>query len=209
MGGFAETLVAVSRTPVLLLNPEAKPSTQIPSILFPTDFSQDSKKALLNLGPWAKAFRSKILLYSQVETPVIYASEFSGYWPAANIDSLMKDVEKSRQKKAKQWSNVLAEQNVESRILIQNQKKSLGADVLEFAKKNNASLIALASRGGPVAQAVLGSVARDILLQAKCPVLIFHRPKTVRINLREQKRDATKRYVNQKETAISPGAHHG
>lgn len=211
LGGFAETLVAISRTPVLLLNPESKPSTQMPSILFPTDFSRDSEVALMNLSPWAKAFHSKVLLFSQVETPAIYMSEASGYWPAqsASLQSLMRDVEKSRQRKAKHWSSVLAEQNVETQILTQRQKRSLGTDILESAKKNNVSLIALASRRGPLAQTVLGGVARDILLQAKCPVLIFHRPKDLKKKPAVRKQFASKAYLRQKESAISPGAQHG
>jgi nucleotide-binding universal stress UspA family protein len=206
LGGFAETLAAVSRTPVLLLNPEAKPSTQIPSILFPTDFSQDSKNALLNLSSWAKAFHSKVLLYSQVETPAIYTTEYSGYWPAqlASLELLMKDIEKSRQKKAQQWSNILAEQNVDTRILIQHQKRSLGSDVLEAAKKSNVNLIALASHSGPVTQAILGGVARDVLLQAKCPVLIFYRPKAIRKHTFEQKPVPSRAYSKQKETSPKP-----
>lgn len=210
LGGFSETLVAMSRTPVLLLNPDAKPSTQIPSILFSTDFSRDSRKALMHLGPWAKAFHSKVFLYSQVEAPTIYVSEFSGFWPtqSANLESMMKDIEESRQKKAKQWSNILTQHKVQSRPLIQRQRKSLGSDILAAAKKNNVKLIALASRSGPLTQAILGGVAKDVLLQAKCPVLIFYRPKAVRKHAIEQKK-FNKTHTKQKETTASLGVQHG
>lgn len=212
LGGFAETLIAVSRTPVLLLNPEAQPTSKVSSILFPTNFNKESKNALGNLSPWAKALHSKVLIYSQLETPTIYMSEFSSYWPAqsATLESMMKVVEQSRQKKANLWSHILEEQKIDTRVLIQHQKKSLGADILEAAKKNNVSLIALASRSGPLAQTVLGGVAREVLLQAKCPVLIFYRPKAIRKHSLEQKQVSNQTYTKQKDTAsISSTVQHG
>lgn len=214
LGGFAETLITVSRTPTLLLNPEAKPSTKIPSILYPTDFSQDSKNSLMDLSRWAKAFNSKILLYNRVETPdVVYMSELSSYWPmqSASFDVIMSDIEKLRQMKAQQWSNFLKKQGVDTKGLIQHQKKTLSADILETAKKNKVSLIALMSRSGPVAQRILGSVAKDILLQAQCPVLIFHCTKLARKYLSETKQ--TKRKLINNKTNFKKtetmGVHHG
>lgn len=184
LGGFAETLAAVSRIPVLLLNPNSVPSANMTSILFPTNFSHDSKIALTNLSPWAEVFHSKVLLYSQVETPTIYASDLHNNWPAQieSFKTMMKNVENERQKVAKEWSEVLHNKNIKTKVLIQRQKRSLGIDILEAAKKNKVKLIALASNSGPITQAFLGSVARDVLLQAKCPVLIFYRPKLKRVS---------------------------
>ena len=203
LGGFAETLVATSRVPVLLLNPASIPTAQIPSILFPTDFSLVSKNALVKLEPWAKAFNSKILIYDQVETPNIYPSDFNGTGQAQtfNMESLIKDVEKSRLKKGAEWSKLLKKQNIKSSLIVQRQQKYLAADILEAAKKNKASLIAIASRSGPVAQALLGSVARDVLLQAKCPVLIFYRPKASRKHIAQSRQKTNGKYLAHKGTA--------
>jgi nucleotide-binding universal stress UspA family protein len=211
LGGFAETLVATSRVPVLLLNPSSVPSSKIPSILFPTDFSKDSKNAIVKLEPWAKAFNSKILLYDQVETPNIYPSDFSGigHAQARSMESMIKDVEKSRLKKGAEWTNLLEKQNIKSSLLVQRQRKYLAADILEAAKKNRASLIAIASRSGPVAQALLGSVARDILLQAKCPVLIFYRPKASRKHATQSKQKANRKYLAPKDTSLQTEVRHG
>ena len=38
----------------------------------------------------------------------------------------------------------------------------------------------MASESGPISQAILGSIPQDVLLLAKCPVLVFHDPKLVR-----------------------------
>lgn len=182
LGGFAETLVATSKIPVLLMSPKAKPSSKISSVLFPTDFSRDSHLALKNLSPWLRTAHTKAILYNQVETPAIFASEFNSFWPAqsASLESLAKDVEKGRIKKANRWTELLKKEHVESDVIVQRQKRSLGSDILSIAKKNKVDLIALTSRGGPLAQTILGSVAKDVLVEAACPVIVFHRPKLPR-----------------------------
>ncbi len=182
MGGFAETLAATSRVPVLLLNDKSLASTQIPTILFATDFSRDSKIALTELQTLAKTFKSKILIYNQVEMPDIYQSDFTnvGRTQVLNMESITTDLEKSRLKKGMALSELLRKEKIDHKLLIQRQQKYLSDDILDVAKKNKVSLIAVATRSGPIAQALLGSVARDILLQAKCPVLVFYRPKASR-----------------------------
>lgn len=204
IGGFAENLIVMAKTPVLLLNPDSKPSVRIPSVLFPTDFSRESKAALKTLVPWAKAFQSKVVLYNQLETSVIYGSEFSGFWPATSVSFLMKDIEKSRKRMASQWSKSLADHNVRSEILIRNQKRSLDSDILESARKNKVRLIALASLSGSLSRVVLGSVARDVLLQAKCPVLIFHSPKVKIRTAHSSGARKTERSLKKPHTAPAP-----
>ena len=182
LGGFAETLAASSRVPVLLLNSSATPTNQIPAVLFPTDFGKESKAALMQLVPWVKAFRSKVLLYNQVETANMIVADFNGAPGILEVDTekMMKSAEKLRLKKAQEWTAELKEHNISCFSTVRREKKLLATEIIELAKKNKIDLIAMASHAGPVEQAILGSIARDVLLQAKCPVLIFHRPKVER-----------------------------
>ncbi len=181
VGTFAETLVATSKIPVLLLNPAVRASSEISSILFPTDFSKESKNAVSRIESFAKAFKANVILYNQVETTNIYPLEFISTWQtqAINMESILKDVEKVRTRKGSEWSHSLERSGVKSCFLIQRQKKNLGTDILEAANKNKVSIIALSSHSGALVQAIFGGVARDILLQAECPVLVFHRPKAL------------------------------
>ncbi len=211
LGGFTETLIAISRIPVLLLNPDSKTSTKIPSILFPTDFGRESKDALLSLAPWAKAFGAKVFVYNQLETPAVYMSDFGVDWASqsASLQSMMKDIKKTRQKKAIPLLDILKEQNVESHLLIDDQRKSLSLDILDVAKKKSVKLISLASSTGTVAQTTVGSIARDILLQAKCPVLIFHRAVGQK-TMKPKQAPATKQaFPNESQTSVSVGGQHG
>lgn len=204
LGGFAETLVASSRVPVLLLNTRATPSSRIPSILFPTDFSKNSKNALAMLAPWAKAFKAKVMLFDQVEVPNIYPSEFSdiAQTQTLNLESMMKGVERSRLKKGTEWSELLEKQNVKTSLIVQRQRKYLAADILAAATKEKANLIAIASQSSPTTQAILGSVARDIMLQAKCPVLIFYRPKFTRKVMKTSKMRNQQKHLATRETLL-------
>lgn len=161
----------------------------------------------MHLAPWANAFHSRVIIFNLIETPAIYMSGLNGNWKpqSKNLDSMMENVEKSRQKKANSWSAILAEQNVVAQLLNRRQKNSLDSEILDSAKKNNVSVIALASNSGPFAQTVLGSVARDVLLQAKCPVLIFHRPRSFRDISPVKKQFASKTQVGLNESAVSAG----
>ena len=181
LGGFAETLAAVSHTPVLLLNPKTQvKKNKISSIFFPTDFQKETQNALMRLAPWAKALNAKITLYNQVENPTIYAAELNGYWTPEDMRGLLQDIELARGKKAKSCLSLLEQNQIKAIALLQRQERPLSHDIILRAKKDKADLIAITGHTGAITQALIGSVPRDILLQANCPVLIFHKPKTIR-----------------------------
>ncbi len=193
LGGFAERLIATSKVPVLLLNPKSLPSSKSPSILFPTDFSQGSKFAFEKLGSWAKAFKSKIILYNQIEDPFVYTGNYKGAWesPVLAVIANMKIIEAGRIKKAKEWSSLLQNENITCTALVLRQQKTLSEEIFQVAKKQKAGLIALASFSDPVDQFMLGSIARNILLRATCPVLVFHQQHIDSKQVAESKKELT------------------
>lgn len=178
LGGFVEALVASSQVPVLLVNSRVSKTSDISPILFPTDFGRDSKNSFLSIEPLVKTLNSEVLIYNQVEDPNLYFSEFDGIITSAPriMKQMTDEIEKLRYEKSKEWSQLLAEQDLKCRVLVQRQKKLLSSDILAVANKNKVGLIAMASQTGPMAQSILGSISRDVLLQADCPVLIIHRP---------------------------------
>lgn len=179
IGSFTETLVTTSRVPILLINPKTKLTKKISSVLFPTDFSKDSKNALLKLSPWISTLKSKLILYNQIETPAMYSTDFEGVIISEKPSMDIKELSHLRQVKASQWTNTLNKSNIKNSILIEPQKKYLATEILNTAKKNNVSLIAMAKESGRISQMLLGSVAKDVIIKAHCPVLLFYRPKRV------------------------------
>lgn len=173
LGGFAETLIATSKVPVLLLNPKAKSQPEKKSMLFPVDFTHDSNIALARIEPWVEAFNSQLLIYNQVETSQFYATEYS---ILPELESFIKTEVVNRNKKMQAWAKHLEKQNIKSKVIVHRQQDYLANEILAIAKKSKVQLIVLTSNSGPYYQAILGSVPRDVLLQASCPVLFFHRP---------------------------------
>jgi nucleotide-binding universal stress UspA family protein len=197
LGGFAETLVATARTPVLLMNAKAKATRNVDSILFPTDLSADSKNALLRLLPWAKSFGSKITMYNHVENPADSLNYLSKRQEYAD---LIQDLEKERQDKMSRLAFLAREQGVRSENLVRVQKKYLAQEIVELGKKQGVDLIALISRSGPVSQALIGGIPRDVLLHADRPVLVFYKPKI--LVQRNAKKKNAKRVVTTSASQI-------
>jgi nucleotide-binding universal stress UspA family protein len=200
LGGFAETLVATARTPVLLMNAKAKATRNVDSILFPTDLSADSKNALLRLLPWAKSFSAKISMFNHVENPADSLNYLSKRQEYAD---LMEDFEKERRDKMSRLAFLAREQGVRSENLVRIQKKYLAQEIVELGKKQGVYLIALMSRSGPVSQALIGGIPRDVLLHADRPVHDFYKPKIV-VNKKTKRKDNTKRVVTDRPTPIPP-----
>jgi nucleotide-binding universal stress UspA family protein len=176
LGGFAETLIATSRVPVLLMNQKAKATSNVNSILFPTDFSAEASAALRMLEPWCEAFGAEVHLFNHVENPgdsLNYLKNRTAY------KDLVADLEAERTQRMKNAEKQLSTRGVKSKSTVKLQKKYLGQEILEIAKKESVSAIAVVSRSGRFAQALIGGVPRDVVLGADRPVIVFFRPKSV------------------------------
>lgn len=171
LGGFAEALISLSEVPVLLMNPALQAKTKTKSILYPTDLSSESKNSLLNIKPLASAFRAKLILFNQVAYPNAYASDFGA---TKQINRIMNDVANSNREILQNIQQSLKSENIKSDIVVAKGHKYLGEQIIEVARKNKVELIVVTNHAGPFYQAILGSVARDILALAKCPVLVLH-----------------------------------
>lgn len=201
LGSFAETLVSASRIPVLLLNPKARTSPKISRVLFPTDFTQDAKNALTNFKPWAKMLNSRLILYNQVDFPSVYTPDFHSSWQTMGLPVVTKELEKIRKAKAKKWVAHLKADNISASAIVELQKTFIADAILGAAKKNKADLIVMVSRSGQVVQAIVGSIARDVLQNANCPVLVYYRPTA-------PKRVRTKKSQEYKKTAVPEIVYH-
>ncbi len=170
LGGFAETLISLSEVPVLLMNPSVESNTKKKSILFPTDLSVESEQALTSIKPWVTALQANLILFNQVEFPDFYANDFGA---ATQINEIMKEAESARKENLQKVQKRLQADHIKSEVVVAKSHKYLGAQIIEVARKNKVELIVVTNHAGPLYQAVLGSVSRDVLVQAKCPVLIL------------------------------------
>lgn len=172
LGSFAETLIMQSDIPVLLVSPKTKVAASIKEILVPTDFSDRSKEILPKVAMLARAKGAKVVLYNQMEYLTQYTMDQFGVIPSYQ-KYLAEDSER-RKSLGEKWVNELKEEGVRAEFVL-NQKGAFTSDaILASAKKRGSSLIAMASQTGPVASILLGSVTRQVIRGASCPVWVIH-----------------------------------
>lgn len=139
-------------------------------ILFPTDGSEQSKKALDSLVELAKKFNSKVFVLNTYEVPV----PITNYELSSDLYLSVEGVLSRNSKDILEEVKVVLEQNG-----INAQYISLAGDsgsiIIERAEKLEASMILMGSRGlGAIKSVLMGSVSNYVLHHSKCPIMIIH-----------------------------------
>lgn len=170
MGSFAETLMHHSALPVLFLNPSSKPVSGIKSILFPTNLSPDSQKALRKVGEMASRLRAELVLYYNVEyfaaTPGLALSE-----TMVLTEIIEKDV-KERKKTLDKWANQMKKDyGIKVKAILDDTDVRVSEGIIKASKKLPSCMIAMASQTGPILSVLVGSTTRRVVREAGVPVL--------------------------------------
>ncbi len=139
-------------------------------ILVPTDFSEFSDKALKQALDIAKQYRAKVYVIHVVHEPVYCGGDycFTGVVAQQAADSIFAGARESLRHQLDKFPEV-KEVEVMTDIV-----KGLPYDaILNIAKEEGIDLIVIASLGrSGIAKYLIGSVARNVLKGAKCPVLL-------------------------------------
>lgn len=172
LGSFVETLMVLSRIPVLSLNAKAKVPTKIKTIFFPCDFSAGSKKALRKVVGWARRFDARIVLYHVVEVP----PRIVGFgMPEPTMEWLAREAEENDSRTS---GNTLAKgvrkQGVECDFILETKPVEMGEAINLRSNAVKADLIVLTASRGPWNQALFGRSMRDVLTSSKRPVIVVH-----------------------------------
>jgi nucleotide-binding universal stress UspA family protein len=175
MGSFAETLMLQAKIPLLVVNPGTRPRP-LKNILFPTDFSAPSKKAFEHVVRFARALNAKVTLLHVVPHPIepVFQSGvylLGGGWVSA--PELIRKGEEDRHRIAEQWIESAAKSGVKAAVTFESGRNGVRQAVLARAKSSGAGMIAMAAESGTVASALLGSIARQVVREATCPVWIL------------------------------------
>lgn len=192
LGSFAETLLLRSTVPVLTIGPHSKPIADFNGILFPTDFSRTSKNMFKYIVEVTKDLKAKITLYHSVPNliePIFQSGVylFGGAWiPVRNYFDEEVD---QRKKHGDAWAKWATKQGVSTEFILDDRGGSISERILEVAARDEIGVIAMASRSGPVSSAMIGSVTRQVVRTAPCPVWVLHNVPTVK-SAREKIRKA-------------------
>jgi nucleotide-binding universal stress UspA family protein len=141
-------------------------------ILVPTDFSTYSDKALRQAFDIAKQYNAKVYVIHVVHEKITdtiddYGITYPSY--VKEIEEKMIDEAKKKMKEQIDKFPQSKELEIESDVQIGN----ISEAILQEEKNKGIDLIVIASLGrSGIAKYLIGSVARNVLKGAKCPVLL-------------------------------------
>jgi nucleotide-binding universal stress UspA family protein len=140
-------------------------------ILVPTDFSEYSDKALKQALDIAKQYNAKVFLFHVVSTEVQ-----SCVGDVCLGDDIIRDIKSQIITRAQQDLRTQLDKFPQSKEVSVTMDIGNGTPyeaILKEAEKRGIDLIVIASLGrSGIARFLVGSVARNVLKGAKCPVLL-------------------------------------
>jgi nucleotide-binding universal stress UspA family protein len=173
LGSFAETLVLRSPVPVFVVNPRAKAHQKLTTILYPTDFSTASKKGFDRVLTMAQRLGMQILICHKMKLP--YVSPPLGLRIPTVSREALRELKAERVAIAKEWAKRAELSGTRTKFHVDSQGGAPLDSILKSSKKlGPKAMIGITSQSGPVGAAVLGSLTRQILRSAVCPVLVVH-----------------------------------
>lgn len=178
LGSFAETLLLKSSIPVVIVGPHIKRIRPFKKILFPTDFTPHAHLIFKRILEMAKLFKAKITVFHVIPFSIQpYTSGnilFPGSYWGPYID-YFKAAKASAKKHGDAWQALAKKHRVQVETFVDDRgSRSTWESILSYAKKNDISMIAMESLSGPVSSAVIGSVTRQVVRHAECPIWTIH-----------------------------------
>lgn len=172
MGSFAETLMHHSEVPVLFLNPHSRPAGPIKSLIFPTNLSPESQKALSKVAKLAKSIKAELILYNNIEyfvaTPGLSFTETMVF--TQNIE---KDIEQRRKKLEKTAQKLREKSKIKVKVVVDEKDLRVSEGIQKLAKKTPGPLIVMLSQTGPFLSVLAGSTTRKVVRESSHPVLVL------------------------------------
>jgi nucleotide-binding universal stress UspA family protein len=182
MGSFAEQLLLVARTPVLVMGAHSDLQASQPQskILFANDLADPESPILSDVFAFAARLGASVTLLHVVPhplEPVIQSGVFllSGGWITADA---YREQEHLKQKAVATQVVERARQKygIECGFKIDESGQSVTESILRYSSDSKSfDFIAMAAESGPVSAALVGSVTRQVVRAAKQPVMVFRR----------------------------------
>lgn len=176
MGSFVERLVLYSSTPVLVSGSELRKKPDFQKIVFPTAFEEGSEDIYRRVIALASALGAEVTLYHAFRhgmEPVVQSGVYllGGAWMSTRT---LYDRWMERQARhADSWARWAEHLGVKVEVYIDTQGGSIADCIVALSKRINAGIIAMDVKSGPVATALLGSTARQVIRAADCPVWVL------------------------------------
>ena len=200
-GSFAESLMLRSDVPLFLVNPWWDRSSDLKQILFPTDFSDESKGAFRQVLQLAKAMKGRVTIYHKIgyDLDPVVGIGLAAFPPFIPIPPETYEEEvKARKEQALRWAKEADGQGVRADTFVDARVVGSPSDaILRFSKKKP-GMIAMAAHSGSLAAVMLGSTTRQVVRSSGVPVWIVHTPP------KQKKREAGLRTLRARRKSAQP-----
>lgn len=174
LGSFAETLALYSDIPLLILRPGQSKIPDYKQILFPTDFSDASRKAFEQVLQFAANRKGRITLFhksSAVNYPVF---DFGLPEYYADYQTALDEEMKAHEKTAADWVALARSQGIKVMTVFNRSRAESASQAIVKQAKKEGGIIAMASHSGAVTSAILGSSTRQVLRHSTQPLWVIH-----------------------------------
>jgi len=166
LGSFAETLVHLSKTDLLVFRESTHAAKGAPkNLLFAHDLSRDGDRGLEKALRYAKRWKCALHVI-HVPEPV-YGINFDDQNP--KVESYRKRV----QKKIQAIESSLKRSRVEGSVVIDMRWAPISELILSQARRVHADLLLVFAKSGRLASFMGGSVTRQVLRASVAPVLVL------------------------------------
>lgn len=179
LGSFAETLVAQSRIPLLIVGPESQ-ALHRGHILFATDLGPNSATVFKRVLSLAQDLDAKITVLHVMPRPVAAVIQSGIYMLGGGwvpVQDFLGSEETSRTKRVDKWIQEAKKKGVSVEFVLERtmggKEATVAQTILAQAQSRQAGIIAIAAQSSAVSAAVLGSTARQVIRQAPCPVWVW------------------------------------
>lgn len=177
LGSFAETLVLHSQVPVMVVGSQIKKPITMDKLIYPTEFGLHSRQVFRRAVSIAKQFNSKLILFHSIPHPVesflqsgVYLLG-GGSWVPVQLYFGKQIDRQTRHSEA--WSRWAKTQGVDVQFVVQAAGGSIAESVVSIANKERAGCILMEAKSGPISAALIGSVTRQVIRSAPCPVWVM------------------------------------
>ncbi len=169
LGSFAESLVLHSPVPVLTVRTAGRATKKTKKILFPTDFSEGSKKVFAHVLGTAKSLQADVTVFHVDFRPNF---GFSGSrWKAIRKEALQQEGERGL-RLARPFLDLAKAAGVRAVFEAIASSHSPAEAVAGYATRHGFQMIAMSAKSGGVSSLILGSVARQVVRTSDVPVWI-------------------------------------
>jgi nucleotide-binding universal stress UspA family protein len=178
LGSFAESLLLQSQIPILVVGSHSFPTAQLGHILFPSSLAgfPTTDSTFIQTLQMAKQLGSEITLLHSIPRPFEPAFQsavylLSGAWPT--LPTFLEKETKTQEARALLWKNEAHAQGVVLRTVIDTQSPSVVGSILQHSANLKECVIVIDAKSGPTITTLLGSITRQVIRSATCPVWVM------------------------------------